>query len=44
MAANASVDERCLKRHGRWKSDGAKDGYIVDSVEKRLHISKALGL
>ena len=44
VAANASVDERCLKRHGRWKTDVAKDGYILDSVEKRLLVSKTLGL
>lgn len=44
VAANSSLDERCLKRHGRWKSESAKDGYIVDSVEKRLRVSKSLGL
>lgn len=44
VAANSSVDESCLKRHGRWKSESAKDGYIVDSVEKRLRVSKFLGL
>ena len=43
-AANASVNDRCLKRHGRWKTDSAKDGYIVDSIEKRLEISHALRL
>lgn len=43
-AANSDVDNRCLKRHGRWKSDTSKDGYIVDSVEKRLKISQTLGL
>ncbi|XP_071153484.1 uncharacterized protein [Mytilus edulis] len=44
MAANADVSDRCLKKHGRWKSDSSKDGYIVDSTEKRLKISKVLGL
>lgn len=45
MAANAEgVTERCLKRHGRWKSDQAKDGYVLDSVEKRLKITKELKL
>ena len=44
-AANASgVSDRCLKRHGRWKTDVAKDGYIDDSVEKRLSITKKLKL
>ncbi|XP_071166253.1 uncharacterized protein [Mytilus edulis] len=43
-AANANVNERCLKKHGRWKSDSSKDRYIVDSTEKRLQVSKKLGL
>lgn len=43
-AANANVNERCLKKHGRWKTDTSKDGYIVDSTEKRLAVSKSLGL
>lgn len=45
MAANSEgVNERCLKRHGRWKTDVAKDGYIKDALDKRLAISKALDL
>ena len=45
VAANTSaVSDRCLKRHGRWKSDSSKDGYIEDSLEKRLYISKVLNL
>lgn len=44
VAANADISDRCLKRHGRWKSDSSKDGYIVDSKEKRLAVSKCLGL
>ena len=44
-AANASgVSDRCLKRHGRWKTDIAKDGYIEDSVEKKLFVTKQLKL
>ena len=31
-AANARVPDRLFKRHGRCKSDKAKDGYIKDSV------------
>lgn len=44
VAASSNVDERCLKRHGRWKTDSAKDGYIVDSIDKRLLVSKSLNL
>ena len=44
-AANAEgVNERCLKRHGRLKTDVAKDGYIKDSLSKKLSISKTLNL
>ena len=43
-AANADVNDRCLKRHGRWKADVSKDGYIEDSVQKRLKITEALKL
>ena len=27
-AANAGVPDRLFKRHGRWKSENAKDGYV----------------
>ena len=35
-AANAGVPDRLFKRHGRWRSESAKDGYIKDSVKARL--------
>ena len=46
QAANSSVfeNDRCWKRHGRWKSESSKDGYVEDSVENRLSVSKSLGL
>lgn len=44
VAANNDVSERCLKRHGRWKCDISKDGYVADSLDKRLNISQQLGL
>ena len=43
-AANAGVPDRLFKRHGRWKSESAKDGYVKDSVERRLSVSKSLGM
>ena len=43
-AANAGVLDRLLKWHRRWRSETAKDGYVKDSVEKRLEVSKHLGL
>lgn len=43
-AVASSVNERCIKRHGRWKCDSSKDMYIVDKLENRLAVSKKLGL
>ena len=31
-AANAGVSDHLFKRHGRWRSENAKDGYIEDSM------------
>ena len=42
--ANSDVKDRNWKRHGRWKSDKSKDGYVVDSLDSRLEVSKKLGL
>lgn len=43
-AANAGINDRCLKRHGRWRADSSKDGYVADSLDRRLEVSKHLGL
>ena len=43
-AANGGVPDRLFKRHGRWKSDSAKDGYVEDSLHARLSVSSNLGL
>lgn len=43
-AANAHVPERLFKRHGRWRSENAKDGYIKDSDEDMLQVSKKLNI
>ena len=42
-AANGALD-RIIFKHGRWKSEGARNGYIKDSISNRLSISKKLGL
>ena len=39
-AANAGVSDRLFKRHGRWRTDQAKDGYIKASLESLLSVSK----
>ena len=33
-AANSRVNERCLARHGGWKSTSSKDRYVVDSQSR----------
>ena len=43
-AANRGIPDRLFKRHGRWLSESAKDGYIKDSVDERLKVSRSLGL
>lgn len=43
-AANGGVADRLFKRHGRWKSETAKDGYVEDNLESLLSVSKSLGL
>ena len=43
-AANGGVHDRHFKRHGRWKSELAKDGYVKDSLDSRLSVSQQLGL
>ena len=43
-AANAQVLDRCWKRHGRWRSETAKDGYVEDSLDNRLLVTKSLGI
>ena len=43
-AAQAGVPDRWFKRHGRWRSENAKDGYIKDNLQDRLQVSRSLGL
>ena len=44
VANSDGVSKRCLKRHGHWKTDICKDGYIDDSLEKRLAVTKNLNM
>ena len=43
-AANAGIKDRLFKRHGRWRSETAKDGYVKDSIDSRMSVSKSLKL
>ena len=38
-----NISERLLKLHGRWKSDEAKDMYILEPQFSRLRVTKYLG-
>lgn len=37
----AGIPDRMFKRHGRWQSENAKDGYVKDLLEARLDVSKS---
>ena len=43
-AAHSGVPDRVFQRHGLWKSATAKDGYVEDSTDVKLSVSKSLGL
>ena len=43
-AAMAHVEDRLLKKHGRWKTDCAKNGYIKENISERLSVTKNLGI
>ena len=43
-AANSKVPDRLFRRHGRRKSEVAKDGYVEDSLEVRFSVSNSFGL
>ena len=36
--ANGLVSDQLFKRHVRWKTDQAKDGYIKDKLESLLNV------
>ena len=44
VANSGSVDDRCLMRHGRWKSQDSKNMYIDDSLAKKLKVTEVLDL
>ena len=44
FAANNGIPDRLFKRHGRWSSENAKDGYIKDRLEDHLSVSRNLGI
>jgi len=43
-AANSGIPDHLFKRHGQLKSENAKDGYVEDSIENWLSVTRQLGL
>jgi hypothetical protein len=39
-ACNVGVRGRLFKRHGRWRSENAKDDYVKDSINDLMFVSK----
>ena len=42
VTADAGVSDRLFKRHGRWKTNQAKNGYIKHKLESLLSVYKSL--
>jgi hypothetical protein len=43
-AAAAKVDDQFFKKHGRWKTYKAKDGYVKENISERLSVTQNIGL
>ena len=43
-ATQAGIADRLFERHGCWRSEAAKDGYVEDSMPALLSVSKSLKL
>ena len=43
-SARNGTKDRLFKRHGSWKSENAKDGYISVSLKAILSVSQNLGI
>ena len=43
-AAAIGVPDRLFKKHGRWVSDSAKDGYVKETLFNQLSVSLNLGI
>ena len=33
-----------FKKHGRWRTDKAKDGYVKENISERLSVTQNIGL
>jgi hypothetical protein len=43
-AAQNDTPDRLSRIHGRWKSDKAKDGYVLENLQRPLSVSQNLGI
>lgn len=43
-AAAAGINDRLFKKHGRWRSEKAKDGYVRESIQEKLFVTQNLGI
>ena len=43
-AAENQVPDRLFKKHGRWRSERVKDGYVRENLDQLLIVSQNLGL
>jgi pyocin large subunit-like protein len=43
-AAAAKVEDRLFKKHGRWRTDKAKDEYVKENISERLSVTQNNGL
>ena len=43
-ASEMGIEERLLDEHGRWKSSKSKRTYLRDSKDKKLQLTKSLGI
>ena len=43
-AANLGVNDRLFRKHGRWKSERVKKGYVHENIPFHLQVTKNLGL
>ena len=42
-AANVGIPDRLFKKHGRWRYEKAKDGYVKHSIKSLLYVNSKLG-
>jgi hypothetical protein len=41
---NKGFEDRLFKKHGRWKTDRAKDGYAKENIVERVSVTKQLSI